>query len=343
MKKIATLIFRKINRNTYWKIIKNGILAIFFWTFLCFNIFSITGNRTFAASWEVIQTRRFDTSLNQSIDKVQHLKNDIEIQTKEWWGATIRNFIFNKTISIVIPIVIIIGIIFSIIGFYRVIFSKDAETTKIWFQYIAYWVIGILIMMSAKYITEVLTNDMLKVWGNDFTFSPGDLASQLYTKIAFPFIKILIYLVLGGLFIVLAMQLIKYIFSTDDKAKKGAGTIISWNIIGMLIIIGSKQIIEAIYWSQEKILNQNAQSLQDVGDAVLATKELPLLYTIINWVMGLTSLIVLIIIIWQSFQLLTQPSDSNQFSKIKKSLLYIFAGILVIGAGYLITNFLIIN
>ncbi len=310
------------------------------------SVFHI-GAMTYADD-ETAQEKRFDQSLFESIDTddVRHLKKDSIVQSTEWWGATIRNIIINKTIKIVIPIAIAFGVFLSILGLYRMVFSEDAETTKIWFQYLLYGVIAILIMMSARYLTDVITWDIMKMWMTGtgwFTFDAPNMVFQIYEKIAFPFIKVLLYLVLWGLFIILAMQLIKYIFSTDDKAKKGAITIMSWNIIGMLVIIGSKQIIEAIYGSQESIVNANAQTLGDVGDAVLATKELPILYSVINRIMWLTSLVVLIIIIRQSFQLLTKPDDSNQFWKIKKSLLYIFIGILVIGAGYLITNFLIIN
>jgi hypothetical protein len=59
--------------------------------------------------------------------------------------------------------------------------------------------------------------------------------------------------------------------------------------------------------------------------------------------MGLTALIVLIIILVQTFEILTNPDKAENRQKIWKSILYIFIGILIIGAWYLITNFLIIN
>lgn len=56
------------------------------------------------------------------------------------------------------------------------------------------------------------------------------------------------------MFILLVTTLLKYLFSTDDKIKKSAGTIITWNFIALFIIIGAKQIIEAVYGKQEQII-----------------------------------------------------------------------------------------
>jgi len=59
--------------------------------------------------------------------------------------------------------------------------------------------------------------------------------------------------------------------------------------------------------------------------------------------MGLTSLVVLIIIIFQTFQLLMKPDSPEQMTSLKNSLIYVLIGLIIIGAGYLITNFLIIS
>jgi len=110
----------------------------------------------------------------------------------------------------------------------------------------------------------------------------------------------------------------------------------------MLIIIGAKQIVEAIYGKADDV-TKDISNLGEIGSGILADKNLPLLYHVINWVMGLTSLAILIIIIFQTFQLLMKPDNQEQMTSLKNSLLYVFIGLMVIGAGYLITNFLIIN
>jgi hypothetical protein len=110
-----------------------------------------------------------------------------------------------------------------------------------------------------------------------------------------------------------------------------------------LIIIWAKQIVEAVYWKQAEVLDQSAQNLWEIWSWILADKSIPIIYTIINRVMWLTSLIVLIIILYQTFQILVNPDKAENRQKIWKSIIYIFVGILIIWAWYILTNFLVIN
>jgi hypothetical protein len=59
--------------------------------------------------------------------------------------------------------------------------------------------------------------------------------------------------------------------------------------------------------------------------------------------MGLTTLAVLALIIFQTFQLLTKPDSADNITKIKKTLMYVAIGVVIIGAGYVISNVLIVN
>ena len=59
--------------------------------------------------------------------------------------------------------------------------------------------------------------------------------------------------------------------------------------------------------------------------------------------MGLTAFFLLVIIVIQTYQMLVDPDDAAQLTKIRKTIMYAFIGIMIIGAGYLITNFVIIQ
>jgi ABC-type xylose transport system permease subunit len=48
--------------------------------------------------------------------------------------------------------------------------------------------------------------------------------------------------------------------------------------------------------------------------------------------MGLAAFVILIIIIFQTYQLLVNPTNEENMTKIKRSFIYIAIGILVIGA-----------
>jgi len=287
----------------------------------------------------IIEANRFDASLNKSIAPIKW-----NLDAAEWslWVQWVQNFIFKKTIDVVFPIMLVVGLLTAMMWFYKVLFSGTDEASKDWIKFIIYWVLGIIIITSAKYIWWVLFNDMFASW-NMSTMSAADLAQQLYDKIAFPFIKIIIYLVLWFLFITLAFRVFVFITSWDDSVKKKAWWIILRDVIAMFIIIWSKQIIEAIYGTKSQVINANAQNLWDIWSWILANKNIPILYTVISRILWLSSLIILIIIIIQSLQLLLNPDDADKVKKIRKSIIYIFIWVLVIWTWYILTNVLIIN
>jgi hypothetical protein len=110
----------------------------------------------------------------------------------------------------------------------------------------------------------------------------------------------------------------------------------------MLVIIWAKQVIEFIYGKQADVVKA-VSNLWEIGSGILANKNLPILYEIINWAMGLSALVILVMILVQAFQLLLKPDNPDSMKNIKNNLLYIFIWILIIGTWYIITNFLIIN
>lgn len=301
-----------------------------------------TNNNSLKFSFWVDKIWRFDSSMDRAIDPIRWNLDASEPNSLIWWWDSIRSFVFNKIVNVIIPIIIIVGIVVWIMWIYRLFFSSSEEDTKKWVQLIIYWILWIVIILSAKYIWSVIFEDMLQSW-DAVWINWVDLANQIYNKIAYPFIKIVIYLVLGVLFLVLAGKVFSLMSKSDWSSMKQATNMIARSAISMLIIIGSKQIVEAIYWKQSEVLNESAQNLWEIWSWLLANKSIPILYSVINWVMWLTSLIVLIIIIFQTFQILTNPEKAENRQKIWKSILYIFIGILIIGAWYIIANFLVIN
>ncbi len=299
-------------------------------------------NNSSTFSFNVEQVSRFDISLDRSIEPIRQNLDASESNSMLWWWDSVKNFIFKKLMNVITPLVIVVWIIIWIIWAYRLMFSSSAEETKNWVQLIVYWIIWIIIILSAKYIWSVIFEDIFQS-GNTIALNWVDISTQLYEKIAYPFIKIVVYLALWWLFVVIAAKAFSFITKWDESSPKKAATIIWWSTIWMLIIIWAKQIVEAIYGKKSEVLNTSAQNLWEIGTGLLADKNIPLLYSVINWVMWLTSLVVLVIIIFQTFQILTNPEKADNRQKIWKSIIYIFVWILIIWAGYLLTNFLVIN
>lgn len=293
-------------------------------------------NNTWSGEFEVVKADRFDLALSRSIESIK-----MNLEAAEWakWAQGLQNFLFNKIMNVLVPLIIIIGILSAILGFYKLMFSSDENAVKEWTRYIVFGVIGIIVIMSAKFIGQNVYDMLTDTAGIEWY----KIASGLYDRILFPFIKFAIYLALGAMFVILVSRVITFLFGTDADAQKKAGTLIGWNVISMLVIIWAKQIVEVIYGARDKVVNENITNLGDVGSWVLASKNIPILYDIINYALGIASLVILVIIIIQTVKLLTKPDDPAQIKSIKNSLMYMFIGILILGAGYLIVNFAIIN
>ena len=325
--------------NVKKKLIAKILTVIWFWTMVFLPIIW-----NFAIAQDSNEGR-FDSMLEEVIEPLTgHIDTNFIISW-EWGAISAQKYIIQKIMDIIVPLFISLWIMFAMFGMYSVMFSSGEWDFSRWIKYIVYWVSGILLIMSAQYITNVIVVDIMQTWigwiGYDLVWV--DIASTLYEKIAYPFLKMLIYLVLWWLFVTLLINVFKYITSSWDEFQKDATTIIIWTTISTFIIIWAKQLVEAVFGKQADVINQNAQNLWDIWTGVLADKNIPILYTIINWILGFASLFILLVIIFQTFKFLTNPDNEDQLKSIRKSLLYIFIGIVIIGAWYLIVNFLIIN
>lgn len=270
---------------------------------------------------------------------ISSIKSNLEPAEAALGTQGIQNFVFSKVMSFLVPLIVVLGILIAIIGFYKLMFSSDDKAVGEWTRYIIYGAIGIILIMSAKYIWSSLYSIITPSSG---AISWYQIAQQLYDQIAFPFIKFAIYLVLWAMFVILLTRVISFIFWSDSDARKKAGTLIGRNIIGMLVIIWAKQIVEAVYGKQADVI-KDISNLGEIGSGILADKQIPLIYQVVNWVLWLTALIILIIIIVQTIQLLIKPSDEKQMASVKRSIIYMLIWLLIIGTGYVIVNFLILN
>lgn len=291
-------------------------------------------NNVWSWKFEIVEAGRFDLALSKSIESISKNLEAAEGAVGPQWA---QNFVYNKIMNVLLPLIIVLWILSAILWFYKVMFSSEDKAVAEWTRYIIFWVVGIIFIMSAKFIGQNIFDLLSK---SDIKWF--EMASGLYNTIVYPFIKFAIYLVLGAMFVILLSRVITFLFGTDSDATKKAGTIIWWNVISMIIIIAAKQIIEAIYGKQETIV-KDITNLGEIWSGVLADKNIPILYQIINYALWIASLVILVVIIIQTIQLLMKPDDPAQVKSIKNSLVYMFIGILVLGAGYLIVNFAIIN
>lgn len=272
----------------------------------------------------------------------------------------LRNFIARAATQILIPVFVRGGIILAIVWFYKLMSKDTEEEQKLWFRYLLWWVLGVIIMVSAGYMADQLVGErgitniigeIGAVWGNNAP-AGAVVASQIYVNVIFPFIKLFLFLVLGVLFILALVHGFKYIFKGDEAIQKKSLTLLLYNALGIIVVILAKTMVEAVYGPYSEVVNSQVKAGgNDVGsigdgtfeDPVTQFSEVGGLYSAVNRILGLTAFIIVTIVIYQGYVLLTNPTSEETMAKLKKNLLYIFVGIVIIGAGYLLTNFFIIQ
>ena len=309
--------------------------------------------------WFIMSIPCFVLAQQQYDDVLGITTDDKSLSTAIRWDeyekavwAELFNGQVLKIIGYVIDIFIVIWIAVAFIWAYEIMTSDKEESMKKWIRLVAFWVIWIIIMVSARFIANWLVWDDGWIISEQLKESESNprwmvFANNLYTKIMFPFIKLVLYFVVGALFFVMVGKAISFLMATDDSAKKKAWGIIIWCVVWILIVMWSKQIVEAVMWKQTKVLNESAQRIswwdEWLWEEILEFGSIPLIAQIINWVMWLTMFAIVVLIIIQWYKVFTKPDDPKTREGMKKAIIYILIWVLVIWAAYVISNFLVVN
>lgn len=251
-----------------------------------------------------------------------------------------KAFIFMLIDKFAVQGAVLLGIFFAMIALYKIMFSNDENALDNVGSLLTRGVVGIMVIMSAKFIGNMFTTNVVTAT-TDGKFSVIAIISAMHESIIWPLFKTAFYIMMGVLFIILIIRVFKFI-SGDDVTARAKQIIIS-TVVGLLIMIGAKQLVEGVYGKQSQIVNATADSISTVSSGFLSTANIPIIYTIINWITGLAGFVVLVLIIYQTYQLLIDPNKSDVFDNLKKTGLYTLIGLLVIGAGYLIVNVAILD
>lgn len=296
-----------------------------------------------------------EDSINTDMTENQiNLNTTLERRAISWWmdtwAADVRDFIARVGARILIPVLVLIWVIVAIIGFYKMMTAKSDEDVKKANNFILRWTIGVIIMVSAWFIinalwgTEWTSEIFWSIWISDVANqSWAKVADDLYVKIMFPFIKIALYFVVWILFVLAFIAALRYIFNPDAEVQRKSILSLVRAVIGIIVIILAKELVETVYWPYAQVVNQSAQNIWEIWDGLLEQPDLTLTYTALNRALWLVMFIIVIIIIYQWYLLLTKPNDEETMKNLTKNLGYIFIWILIIGAGYLIANFFIIK
>lgn len=337
------------------KTIKKALCVFLLWIFWLINLSPVLAQ---ANPYNEVLEVTTDTVTPDTKDRATSLYSAIkgdEVLSEEWKWVDLFNNQILEIISYVIDIFIVVWIAVAFFGGYNIMTSEKEETLKEWIRLVVYGILWIIIMVSARFLASSLVWDAgiitQEFAGTSETPNWIQFADNLYNNIMYPFIKIALYFVIWILFFIMVGKIVGFVTATDDKARWKAAWIIIRCVVWILIVMWSKQIVEAVMWNQEDVLkivkewsNKPAPArIDEQWNPILEFGSIPLIAQIINWVMWLTMLIVLILIIVQWYKILTKPDDPKTREGMKKAIIYILIWVLVIGASYVISNALVLN
>lgn len=333
------------------KLIKKALIGIMLFVFalpnICILNFALASESPYDG---VLQTTIATPKWEQWSLKSAISDSDDIVGDKTW--ADLVNEQVKALIWYAIDVFIVIWIAMAFFGGYTIMTSNSEDKMKEWIRLIVFGILWIIIMMSARFLAEWLVWDggfirweFLK--GAEWDPSWISMAKNLYEKLMYPFIKVALYLVIWVLFFMMAAKVITFVISTDEAAKKKAWWIIIWCVVGILIIMWSKQIVEAVMWEQSKVLNEGAKWIEwwtgGIWNRLEEFNSIQLISQVINWVMWLTMFVIVVLIIIQWYSMFTKPDDPKNRERLKKCMLYVIIWVLVIWASYVISNVLVLN
>lgn len=319
------------------------------------SIFSLANLSVFST---VSAQNVYDSVFSGTIDSASLESALIWDQVRNGYWDELFNKQVEKIIGYVIDVFIVIWIAIAFFGGYEIMTSDKEEKMKEWIRLVAFGVIWIIIMVSALFLAKSLVWDsgiIAEEFDQSYGYRPNwiQFADNLYKKIMYPFIKIALYFAIWALFFVMAGKVIGFVTATDDSAKKKAWWIIIRCVVWILIIMWSKQIVEAVMWSQDEVLRTRTvvdgrviwepTRIDDQWKPLVKFGSIPLIAQVINWVMWLTMFAIVVLIIIQWYKIFTKPDDPKTREGLKKAILYILIWVLVIGATYVISKTLVVN
>ncbi len=284
---------------------------------------------------------RFDTVLDTVRDPI---KNKIDGPVAELGEGWIKSFVYSLIDRFAVRAAVFVGVFFALLALFKIMFKTDDGSLKQVRWLLIWGLVGVLIIMSAKFIGNVVYTDILwngEIWNGEFNMIT--IVSKTYDLVLWPLLKIAFYVMISILFIILLIRVFSFVTSSTEEIRKKSVQIIISSTVWLFVMIASKQLVEWVYGKEQLIRNSNAITVTDVWWAFLNNANIPIIYTIIQRIMGLSGFVILALIIFQTFKMLTNPTDESNMTGIRKTLLYALIGMLVIGWGYLIVNVVMVN
>ena len=304
------------------------IFILIFSPFIASNTYAIVDSETSnLTTWA-------DEWTNQSLENnnaLKNLKNATTDFTVAKWG---QEWIYNTLIRIARDLknlFFMIAWVYFLVLVIKLLFSEKTEEASSNFKKWVIWIsIWIMVTQIAYYLISILfdkdVNIELATNFIDIIIQP--FISLLETSASFIFIFIMIY----AFFRIVTAN-------WDEEQAKSWKMSVLYAIMWFVVIKVSKKLVDAVYWktscsSHTNINCSNTTDIKWIAEIIV---------NIINWMNGFIWLIVIILIIYAWFMVLTSVWDEEKLKKSKSIIMYIAIWLFILVANYLILTFIISN
>lgn len=240
----------------------------------------------------------------------------------------IKNFLFNIARDlrvIVFAFVLLIGIVMVIKLIFWENSEEEAKKLKMWILWASVWIIVMQIAFSVYKI--MFDRD---VWAS--------LWRSVTERLIEPFTDMLM-LFASFLFIAMWIYAFYKIVTAgwdDDKISKGKTTIIQaiiWFIVIKFADIIVKNTFNPDCWGGWIFTYGGTKICENI------TENAKIITTLLNWINSFLAIVIVIMVMYAGFLVLTSGWESEKHDKAKKIMLYVGIGLLILFSSYLILTF----
>lgn len=251
--------------------------------------------------------------------------NTFEYFTPSFTGEKWAKYLMMRIAKDLKNVIMLLAVVYLIISVFRILLSGGGEEdVKKWKTSIIWTSLGIVVMQSAYSFVNVLYDKNVN----------GQTALDFSDMILYPFIHLLQVLASFAFLAMAFFAFYKIVTAGGDeeRVKWGKRTII-YAILGFLLIKLPETLIQVVYGKVNNcFLICKIEDPKISGTITVFTK-------IINYINGFLGLVIVILVLYAGFLVLTSGGDDEKMKKAKNIVKYIVIGVLLLVTSYILFRF----
>lgn len=249
-----------------------------------------------------------------------------------------RNLLVQIAYDLKNLFIFVAGIYFMILVIRLFFTDADENSVKEWRRGILYTSTGIILMQSAYVMTDAIYN-------SDIITSPGYGAAEILNRVVMPFVNLMSVLASFTFLLIAFLSFFKVVGSggsesTVQKSKER----IMYAIAGFIIIKISSALVVSVYGNfSADCQNGLFTTSQCLLQAPNISNTIRIVTSVINYINGFVALIIVALLIYAGFLMLTAGGDGEKLKKVKTIVISIAIGLFILVASYAIYHLFVLQ